>query len=255
VKSSLDDEELKIPSWLEPLARNTAAPTSTQELIDREKAKRQTEQPKVEQVEAETVPAPAMEELHVPELPMPKFGDSLPTDEERSTRPSGSKTSSKGLVFGAIAAGVLVLAGGGWWFIRQSTSAPSNSAPAQGVQQAAVIPAPARTEPSQPQGNALPEPNPAAQTNPAALNNTPAPSNSATKSLSNVSVVSSVPAARNSQPNSNPANGGGGASTPTPAIEQPKKPILGAVHLAARADGDRPALLAALHHHAPQGKP
>src|SRR5260370_33382609 len=35
-KSSLQDEELKIPSWLEPLARNAAAPSSTHDLIGRE---------------------------------------------------------------------------------------------------------------------------------------------------------------------------------------------------------------------------
>jgi TonB family protein len=234
-KSSLEDEELKIPSWLEPLARNAAAPTSTQELLDREKAKRQTEQPKVEQFDAETVPSPVMEELHVPELPMPKFGDSLPTDEERGTRSSGSKSSSKGLLFGSIAAGLLVLVGGGWWFMQQSGSTHSGPAPAPGVQ-ASVLSTPARTQPSPPQGNALPETNPAAQTNPAALTGTSAPSNSASNTISNVSAVSAVPAARNAQPNSNPASRGGGATTTSsadPAIEQPKKPILGEVHLAA----------------------
>jgi TonB family protein len=235
-KSSLEDEELKIPSWLEPLARNAAAPTSTQELIEREKAKRQSEQPVVEQVPVETLPAPAMEEIHVPELPMPKFGDSLPTDEESSTRESGSKSSSKGLLFGAIAAGVLVLAGGGWWFMQQSGGAHSGPAPAQGVQ-ASVIPTPVQTPPSQPQGNAISESNPSVQTNPAALSHTSTPSNSASNNLSNVSAVSSIPAARNSQPNSNSAaNGGTSAATAAPvvpAIEQPKKPALGEVHLAA----------------------
>jgi TonB family protein len=234
-KSSLEDEELKIPSWLEPLARNAAAPTSTQELIEKEKAKRQSEQPIFEQVPVETLPAPAMEEIHVPELPMPKFGDSLPTDEERSTRQGESKSSGKGLLIGAIAAGVLVLAGGGWWFMQQSGSAHSSPSPAQGVQ-ASVIPTPVQTPPSQPQGNAIPEANPAPQANPAALSHTSAPSNSASNSLSNVSAVSSVPAARNSQPNSNPANGGTSAASAAPvvpAIEQPKKPALGEVHLAA----------------------
>jgi TonB family protein len=233
-KSSLEDEELKIPSWLEPLARNAAAPTSTQELIDREKAKHQAEQPKIEQVDAETVAAPAMEELHVPELPMPRFGDSLPTDEERSTRQSGANGSGKGMFFGAIAAGVLVLVGGGWWFMQRSGSAHSSPAPAQGVQQASVIPVPERTQPAQPQGNAPSEANPSQQTNPAALSNSSIKTNSAPTSLSNVSEVSSVPAARNSQPNSNPANGSAGVATSSPAaIEQPKKPILGEVHFAA----------------------
>src|SRR5712691_9714754 len=34
-KSSLDDEELKIPAWLEPLARNAAAPASTEEPVEK----------------------------------------------------------------------------------------------------------------------------------------------------------------------------------------------------------------------------
>jgi len=37
---SLEQEELKIPSWLEPLARNASAPSSIQELVLREKARR-----------------------------------------------------------------------------------------------------------------------------------------------------------------------------------------------------------------------
>jgi TonB family protein len=236
VKSSLDEEELKIPSWLEPLARNAAAPTSTQELIDREKARRQAEPPKVEDDAVETVPAPALEEMHIPELPMPKFGDSLPTDEERSARQSGSKSSGKGLLFGAIAAGLLLLVGGGWWYMQQpSGSAHSGPAAAQGVQ-ASVTATPASTPTSQSQGTAFPEPNPPAQTDPAALTKTSTPSNSALNTLSNVSAVTPVPAARNSQPSSNPAKGGAGVTTSAPAaaaIEQPKKPALGEVHLAA----------------------
>jgi len=38
VSSILEDEELKIPSWLEPLARNAVASSSTQKLIEREKS-------------------------------------------------------------------------------------------------------------------------------------------------------------------------------------------------------------------------
>src|SRR5437763_3330203 len=34
---TLEPEELKIPAWLEPLARNASAPSSTPELVQREK--------------------------------------------------------------------------------------------------------------------------------------------------------------------------------------------------------------------------
>jgi TonB family protein len=240
VKSTLSDEELKIPSWLEPLARNAAAPTSTQELIDREKAKRQAEPPQMEQAAAETVPAPALEELHIPELPMPRFGDSLPADEERSARQSGSKSSGKGVLFGAIAAGLLVLVGGGWWFLRdQSAGAHAGSASAP-VAQGASAPGIDAHSPAIPQGNSQTPANSPAQTNPGALTNTSAASNSTSNTLSIVPAVSSVATPRNSQPNSNSANSGArstssaAAGPATPAeVEQPKKPVLGEVHLAA----------------------
>src|SRR5882757_6166286 len=87
-KSLLQDEELKIPSWLEPLARNAAAPSSPQGLVEREKSKRLVEQhPKREEIAADTTTI--AEELHIPELPLPTFGDSLPLDEEKSARQSG----------------------------------------------------------------------------------------------------------------------------------------------------------------------
>jgi TonB family protein len=232
--SSLEDEQLKIPAWLEPLARNAAAPSSTQELIEREKAKRLAEQPKAEEIHAETLPV--MEELHVPELPMPTFGDALPIDEERSKRQSGSKSSSKGMLYGAIAAGVLALAGGGWWYMQQqSGGVHAGGAPAQSVE-ASVVSTPTASLPSQPEGNALPRTNPAPQTTPAALTNTSGPSNPASNTLSVVPVDSTATAARNAQLTSKPSNSIASATSsapPEPVVEQPKKPILGEVRLAA----------------------
>jgi TonB family protein len=232
-KSSLADEELKIPAWLEPLARNAAAPSSTQELIEREKTKRLAEQPKVEEIAAETVPV--LEELHVPELPLPTFGDSLPLEEEVSTRQSGSRSSSKGMLFGAIAAGVLLLAGGGWWYMQQQPAGVHAVPVPASNAQASVASIPGASLPSQPQGSALPQTNPPSQANPVALTNTSAPSNSSSNTLSVVPAVTTSSNARNSQPTSNPANGGASATTSAlavPALEQPKKPILGEVHLA-----------------------
>jgi TonB family protein len=229
---SLEDEELKIPSWLEPLARNAAAPTSTQELIEKEKAKRVAEQPKVEQIAPETVPV--VEELQVLELPLPEFDDSVPADEETSTDQSESKSSSKGMLFGAIAAGLLLLVGGTWWYVqRQSAGVHSGPAAAPTVQ-TAVISTPTGNLPAQPQVT-HPQTNPPEQTNAAALTNTSAASNSASHPLSVVPAVTSVAIPRNSQPTSNPASGGASAASSAPvvpAIEQPKKPILGVVHLA-----------------------
>ena len=229
-KASLEDEELKIPAWLEPLARNAAAPASTQELVEREKAKRLAEQPKVEETAAETVSA--AEERHIPDLPLPTFGDALPIDEEKSTGESGYRSSSKGILLGAIAASVL-LAGGGWWYMQQQ-SGGVHAGPSSSVQ-ASVASLPVESLPSQPQRNAPLQANPPVQTNPAALTNTSAPSKAASNTLSVVPVAAPAATSHSSQPSSNPANGGTGATTSAlaqPAAEQPKKPILGEVHLA-----------------------
>jgi periplasmic protein TonB len=230
VKSSLD-EELKIPSWLEPLARNAAAPSSTQELIEREKTKRLAELPKAEEMAAETA-APA-EVFKLPELPLPTFGNALPIDEEKRARESGSKSSNKGLLIGASAASILLLGGGGWWYMQQQSGAPAGAAAASNVQ-ASVASLPVASPPSQTQGKTVPQANPPAQPNPSALTNTSAPSSSASNTLRVVPAVSSAVTPRNAQPASSPASpvrDVTSAASAQPPTEQPKKPILGEVQL------------------------
>src|SRR6266478_2775554 len=238
-KSSLDAEELEIPSWLEPLARNAAAPSLTQELIEREKTKRLAEKPKAAEEEKEGAIAPeiatATEEFKLPELPLPTFGNALPLDEERAVRESRSRGSNKGLLIGALAASVLLLAGGGWWYMQQqSGGVPAGTAAASNVQ-ASVASLPVASSPSQSQGTALPQTNPPAPPNPPAFTNTSSPSSSASNTLRAVPAVSSAVTARNSQPTSSPVNSGrdakAAAPSPEPAAEQPKKPVLGEVHL------------------------
>jgi TonB family protein len=232
-KSPVDKEELRIPAWLEPLARNAAAPASTLELIEREKAKRLAGQPEVEETAAETFVA--VKERNIAELPLQTFDDTIPDDEEKSAGESESNGSSRGMLTVAIAAGVLLLAGGGWWYMRpQSGAANAGPTPTANVQ-ASVVSLPGESSPSQPKGNASVQTNPPAQANPAALTNTATHSNSAPSPLSVVPAAASAATAHNSQPTSNPANGGTGATTSAsaePAAEQPKKPMLGKVHLA-----------------------
>jgi protein TonB len=234
-KSLLADEELKIPAWLEPLARNAAAPTSTQELIDREKTRRLAEQPDVEQIAAEA--SKVTEEQNILELPVPSFVDPAPAEEVLSARESGTGKSSKGLLFAAVAAGVLAIAGGGWWYMQQqSAGVHSSPAPAQKAQ-TSLATVPSASIPSTPQENALPRTNSPAQTTPPEVTLTSAPSKSASNTLTVVPAVVTSSTPRNSQSNSNPANGGksttSSASAVPAASEQPKKPILGDVHLAA----------------------
>jgi TonB family protein len=234
VKSSLENEEMKIPAWLEPLARNAAAPTSTQELIEREKTKRLAELPKLEESAVQSFAA--VGEQAIAELPIPAFGNALPLldDQKRPRNRSGS--SSKGMLIAALAAGVLLLAGGGWWYVQQqSGGVHAGIAPASNVQ-ASVASLPAVSAPSQTQGNAVAPANLPPQTTPASLTNASAKSNAATNGSSVVPAVASTAKSRDAQPAPKTAKDGAGAMTsaeaPAAVAEQPKKPILGAVHLA-----------------------
>ena len=232
-KSLLDDEELKIPAWLEPLARNASVPSSTQELIEKEKAKRVSEQPKMEEIAAEI--APPAEELHLPELPLPTFGSVFPLDQDKLTHESRPGSSGKGLLIGAIAASILALAGGGWWYTQQQSGrVQAGSEPVSNVK-ASIASLPAVSSSSQPRENALTHANPPAQSNSSALTNASAPSKSNSNPLSVVPAVQSAQAARTLQPIANPANSDTSAAPPAsaqPPAEEPKKPILGEVHLA-----------------------
>jgi TonB family protein len=239
-KSSLDDEELKIPAWLEPLARNAAVPASTEEPVEKEKPKRIAEQPRIEEIATEPLAAKPKE--IVVELPAPSFGSELPLDRGDRSTGSVSRTSSNGLFVGAIAAVVLLLAGGGWWYMRQQSSeVQTNEALAAPAPAASV---PATTLPSQPRGNAALPTNPSAPVNPSAQNNSPAQTNTVAQKNPIAKPAAIAPAslstapARNAQPTSNPANGGTAvasavSSQPAPTPEPVKKATLGEVRLAA----------------------
>ncbi len=227
-KSLLRDEELQVPAWLEPLARNSDAPSSTQELVEREKSKRLAEQPKVEKTAPETVTA--VEEHRIPELQLPTFGNALPFDEEKN---SGPRSSNNGILIGAIAAGVLLLTGGGWWYVQQQSGGVHAGPASASNVQASVAALPVVSSPSPPQGNRLPETNTAAPSNPAGRTNISAPSNSGPNTLSLMTAGTPAAPPHNAQPTSNSANAEAIAMTSArPAAEPLKKPILGEVHLA-----------------------
>jgi TonB family protein len=227
-KSLLDEEELKIPSWLEPLARNAAAPASTQELIEKEKSKRLAEQSSLEETDA--TPAIVVEEEPLAELQVPNFGSELRIDASDTAVESGSGKSGKGLVFAAIAAGVLILTGAGYWYFHQQSSgipsaaaaasrpAPAISAPADSFSSKGVA-APSSAA-SAPNGSSV------QGSSPLQSNSNPSPSQPSGAAFSPVNSKEVIP---------NPAKSGApldASASALPATPQPKKSSLGEVHLA-----------------------
>lgn len=152
--SSLEEESIKIPSWLEPLARNTIAPASTQELIDRTKGRLSIEEPETFPPAASDL-IPPLELEQSPELRIPTFGSLLPMDENPDGSERAPGGSNKGMLIGALAAGVFLLAGAGFWYMKQQGGLPHPSAiqpsaaptraVASPVQQTPVTPAQTQT--------------------------------------------------------------------------------------------------------------
>jgi len=247
--ASLEEEELKIPAWLEPLARNSAAPSSTQELILREKAKRFAEQPKQEKEEVandvagpETEPAEMQQpEAAAPEPRMPEFGSALVIDEEVRPAERAAKGSSKGLLFGAIAAGIVLLAAGGWWYLSRRPSA------AQVTNAQAQLPAPSNAGAN---AAAKPRVETASATNPSTAGESSAPLASSTQGLAasgktqatnpsnEISIVTPNDSPRAAKTSSSSSSvprvvTTSSAKQPEAVPAEVKKPVLGDVHLAA----------------------
>jgi periplasmic protein TonB len=240
IKSSLDSEQVKIPSWLEPLARNAATPAPAAELVEREKAKHATELAAREEHSAEPLPVTAVE--NVPESALPTFGSLLPLDEPVITHERSSGGSGRGVLFGGIAAAVLLAAGGAWYFLQPTKAAPGASAPSGSVPSSqASSPGPAASQPavqpaSQPGSKiSTAAPQPTSGSNATPISSAPASSTPfirAPQSQQSVTVTrdnargagTTIPAAVTERISRPPAQ-----SEPEP---EPKKPALGEVHLA-----------------------
>jgi TonB family protein len=234
IKSSLDTEEVKIPSWLEPLARNAAAPASTQELVEREKAKHAAEITAREERPAEPLPVATLESA--PEVELPGIGSLLPLDEPVITDDRSSAGSGRAVLYGAIAAGVLLVAGGAWYLLHPANPVEGRSAPITSTaasQTNATPSTPAVTHPGAlpASQNSVAAPQPSSGANPTPLSSTPALSAPLTKAPVNSEAA---PVTRDN-------TRGAGTTIPAavterisrPPVEpEPKKPALGEVHLA-----------------------
>jgi TonB family protein len=146
MEPALDVEEVKIPSWLEPLARNAAIP-APQEVP----AKSETPPDhKAEQFELQEVAtAPAAQEIETSTSEESIFGDALVSDNTIESEKT-SRASNKGILISAIAAGLLLVVAGGAWYSRRPSS------PTPGTATVAVTQVPATTSAPQslPQNNA-----------------------------------------------------------------------------------------------------
>jgi len=159
---AMHDEEVKIPSWLEPLARNpvsqpaavvpppvvSSAPVQIVPLTAEPLEKpAETETPVAAEVQSfgngiEVSP----ETSGANEVAVPNFSSDLfqSTDESASEPTGGSK---KGLWIGLIAATLILAAGGWWWYTQQSGTVSAKAAPA--LQPQLVEPATTNPEPQQ----------------------------------------------------------------------------------------------------------
>jgi TonB family protein len=213
VKSSLDSEEVQIPAWLAPLARNaeTATPeATTKSSVDSSALS----------AESTVLPeAVSTEDSSHREQPS-MFGGQLLTDSSALPAESQSLGSKKGLFFGLAAAAILVVAGAAWYSKQPGnflTGAPAAKQSASQPTSFEPVPALGTPENSEPFSSAA-KPTSAPTSVPA--------SQPSTVASSSASVAASLVAKNNSvSPSVAPAH------TAAP-VEQPRKPTLGDVRLA-----------------------
>jgi protein TonB len=219
--SSLDVEEIKIPAWLAPLARESEAQPAVQSSSTETNAFVELDAVVAEPAE-ERISPQTHETTPRPEVAM--FGSQLLGESAQpvNTASSGSKT---GLFLG-IAASLLLIAGAAW-YSRQPGNAISgmlggSSTASQPAAPPAVEPEPAISKPvshpEPPVVAASSSPIPAPVKLPAAVASAPVKSTPAwpvSRNTSSIATPSSTPSPRN-----------------TPPVEEPKKPALGDVRLA-----------------------
>ena len=213
---SMAVEEVKIPAWLAPLARETDANPDNTTVEDAVLA------------EASSSPASSRDEalssdtaVASAKIQHPMFGDQLLGTSSAVAAASSSGGSKKGLFIGLAAAGLLVIGGGAWYTKQPGNALAGLSAPKPAAMQTQTAQNSSETASNKPAfrpetatagapvGNA-----------PAAKPLTPAPV-PASSSAMNSTAIPAVSKETTSAPRNVP-----------PPVEQPKKSALGEVHLA-----------------------
>jgi TonB family protein len=243
-------DEVKIPAWLEPLARNSATVSATPETIAL--ATREMDVTPFEAIshvagpstgsgchsendshdDGSLSPRSAMQPSENQDAvfspgtggPSPNFGSSLAFDEKSRDLEGGAQGSGSGLKLGLLAATVVLVAGGGWyWYSNQIKDVSANGNVATTNQ----VVASASTAPSVVEKDKLVSPasNPSVEENRSPLNSqTLRSENKESLSPAAGSGKSAVSAIHLEQP----------AAATSRSLEEPaKKPSLGDVRLAA----------------------
>jgi protein TonB len=193
---------------------------------------------KLEEISAEIVsPVKPFEAERVSELQAPKFSNALSFEQNLNTEEGASKRSGKGLLFAAIAAGVLLLAGGAWWYLRPQFAgvAASLTAPAKERTQTVASIASGTADSLQPPAGTMQQTSLPVQSIPVGHVEPSAQS----KPVQNGADL--TPANKSAAPHNDKAGASstnGGESPATVASSQPaatpaaKKPSFGEIHLA-----------------------
>ena len=155
-KSSFDDEESKIPAWLEPLARNAAvhAPPATEGASDSDNQFEQWQPPAApEAASSQKAGVPAKSVSGTPKYASatPLFGNSLLGESAPEVRRRSG--SGKGIWIG-VAAGLIAAAAGGAWYFRDSMA---SFVPGRTVQSnTSAVPSAPAASPAVPAGVTVP---------------------------------------------------------------------------------------------------
>jgi len=155
--SPLDDEELKIPSWLEPLTRNAATQAQNEPEAKEEPANARRV------VEFEVQDLSAVPEAQVEEAPTPsepEFGSHFLEEESTIQPENGAKGNNKGVLIGAVAAGILVLVAVGVWHGRQSSAPTQQTSVTTAATTAPAAATPSAAQPAAAARNATGAPTP-----------------------------------------------------------------------------------------------
>jgi len=218
IPTSLAVEEVKIPSWLAPLSRDVQSANTEASHVSETPAELASTSTSLEFSEASDGD-PVEDAPRRPQTAV--FGGQLlgETSSETTSTSSGPK---KGLLIGIAA--TLLLVAGGFWYSRQ----PGNFLSGLPASKSAPIPAAAPLSvASDPVSNPVP-----ATLSPAGSSATPVMASPLT---SKQPVFNTTPSANSPESiaASVPKNAAASSPNPPPAVEQPKKPVIADVHLAA----------------------